>query len=316
MKITMAILVLLTSNYAFAELKWVQGPFWKTIYENRFLIPATTSNKEIKSECQYFRNLAQDSQGNSNNISNVDFKMIDTMALPSDMENPNFQLDLTIGIPNNLTVADHLEKQNEIIELVNSTSVFDALPNYTQMPSEIRLTEPSLSRQIQLVKTSNSLTALADQLRVDLSQPKLLRTGSLVTLRTNSKAIACDLLSGQIKVVLPAQAQVKILLESQIKLQSDYSELEIMAVDLIAKSKNPRVRAALFGFRIGEILDKQYSNSSVQSEKRMLALLDQLFDTETMSPSPVWQEGLHDKTISVPGTSSPVDVTVELTGKE
>ena len=124
------------------------------------------------------------------------------------------------------------------------------------------------------------------------------------------------MLQGKATLKLAAQAQVKITLESQISLQTGYSEIEKTALGLMSKSKNPKVRAAIFGFRMGELLEHDKTIQTEQLENRMLALFEQLFDTESMLPSPVWQDGINQKTLSVSGTSAPVDVFIEILGKQ
>lgn len=314
MKKITPILMLLFVNSASAELKWVRGPFWKTVYENNFSLQMTHSNNELNDECSYFENLVRDTDGNLTDIDNETFKMIDSMTLPGDMVNHTFQHDFKVVIPSSLAVATDLQNVPVISSLVKTEAALDVLPDYTQLPAEIRLLDQSFSNTPLLKKEANGLSKLAEKLFVNLKNPKFVRAGSNLFLRVTSKAHACDLLSGKLTLKLMAQAQVKITLDSQVDLQTGYSKIEKASIDLMTKSKNPKVRAALFGFRMGGLLESENKHDSTQIENRMLALLEQLFDADSMNPSSVWQDGFNQKTLSVSGTSAPVDVQVEIRG--
>ncbi len=307
---------LLFAVNSFAELKWARGPFWKTMYDNSFLLQLESLSAEINDECIYFENIVQDANGTLFDIESVDFIDIDSLALPSDVVHQNFQLDFKLLVPVNLTVASELQNRSDIFSLVKAETALDILPSYTQLPTEIRLLDQTFLSIPQIQKQSSSLVAVADRLAVTIKTPQFIRSGANIFLRVNSKALACDLLNGRASLKMAALALVKITLDSQIKLQTEYSDVENIAVSLMAKSKNPRIRAALFGFRMGELLVGKNTGDTAQMENRMLALLDKLFDSDKMSPSFVWEDGINQKTLSISGTSAPVDVQLEIHAKK
>ena len=127
MKKLTTILILFLVTSASADLKWVRGPFWKTVYENRFSLNLVNINSEITEECSYFESLVQDSNGKPTGIDKETFTTIDSMTLPSDMLNQTFQLDFKVSIPANLTITTEMQNRIDVKTLVNNEALLDIL---------------------------------------------------------------------------------------------------------------------------------------------------------------------------------------------
>ncbi|AZZ36905.1 hypothetical protein CIK05_08915 [Bdellovibrio sp. qaytius] len=314
-KISIIVITLFVQN-SFAELKWVRGPFWKTVYENSFTAQLVNSDKEIIKECAEFENMVWDKYGKPTGIDAELFSSIDTMTLANDMMNESFQLDFKVALAPNLTVATQLQTRPDILAMVNTEAQLDVLPNYTQLPSEIKLL-PQTFKNLPNIITSNSqsLSNAAIRLHTALKPIQVIHTGAEVYVRVQSKALACDLLNDKALIQLNALAEVKISGDSEVKLQTSYNEIKSTSLNLINFTVNPILRAALFGFRIGAILEKSGKYDNEETEKRMLALLNHLFDAKNMNLSPVWVDGLNQtKTLPIDGVSKPVDATLIIRG--
>lgn len=311
MKTTSLIFSLLLTNSANAGLNWVRGTFWQTVYENELHLAVTGVSSELKEECRYFENLAAD-PSNSSYLEKSDFEDLDKGTLPSDMLNPQFVMDFQIEIKPDLISLQNLSKRTDVVGFINSGKASDILPNYTQLPEEMRLVRSAFQGPAQTSVAAMSLTAIGTKLGVAKSFPEIKTDGKRHFLRMRSKSLACDFISNRLKLSVQSQAEVKIALESQITNQKYYDTVEEISEGVIKQSKSSQIRAALFGFKLAKSLLAEENTNSEIIEKRMVDTLKLVFNVEQMEKSNVWTSGISKSVLSVSGTSTPVSVTVNL----
>ncbi len=313
MKTILFLIISISATPLFAGVAWVQTPFWQAPYENSQTLNTAKPTNELVEECKYFESKVWDKNGNNKILDPSDFEMLNTMALPSDMTNQFFYTELKTDVTNNLVIGDHLETNTNIVKMVVENEKSDSLPFYSQVPSQIQIDPKSLSNIATTIeKQEKSLIAMNEQLSLPKRTAVLMQKGGSFFVVFRSKDIICDLLAHRANIKIKAKAQIKIILDNQIKLQNTYSELQSLSQSIMDRSKSQRVRAALIGYKIGGFFENRQTLPKERVENHILQFMNQFFDLETMEPNKNWKEAFGKKILDVDGISQSVDVNLAI----
>ena len=298
---------------ALAGMGLVQTNFWQAPYPQEYELKVKNISQELKESCQHIDKIAWDEEG-ATSIWKAD-QMIRLRSAPLPSQNEDqFQVDFKIVNMRGLNLLSPAQAK-EASELVAVAASADALPDFSQAPFEVDLASSMLSN-FNFKYQSRSLSKVSESFSLPRLPITLIQDKTDFYLRVISKDVACDLISHRMSLGAKSSAQVKISLESQIRLNDFYTRVESISKSVLVSQKNPSVRAALLGFRLGGYLSSRPGMTLSTSEAQLLALMDKFFFIEKMDTNDRWTESNGQKFLSVSGQSSAVEIQVNLTVEE
>lgn len=308
-KITIAFSVLLLTIPAFAGMGLVQTNFWQSPYPSDYKVMIKNSSRELLESCQQLDKVAWNVKGTSQIWRADQMARIRTAPLPSQNEE-TFQIDFEIQNMKGFNLLSEAQMK-ELPELVAVAASVDAIPNFSQVPSEVMLNSSTLSN-LNFVSQPKSLTKVSESFGLTQLPITAFQNQDGSYLRIISKDVACDLILHRVVVGIKTSAVVKISLAQQITISNFYAKVESISKSVVEARKNPVSRAALLGFRLGGFLGLQPLSTPQIAEAELVAIMEKFFDIEKMDLNSRWTYSNGQKFLSVPGQSSGINVQINL----
>jgi hypothetical protein len=293
-KTFLLVLSLLAISPARADIAQVRTPFWQATYEKNLVVKLVAVDRNLDHVCKEFRDLVILSPGKTD-LEPAEFAQMrnQTDSITSQGFSANFKVELSA-----VTAAE-----GNGAMLGNAAQPRTALPEFDQKIARVVPTVAPIigsDGQVSVVAAKDSLTWIAKSLGLKSQRQRFLGTENSTVVQVFGKDLACDLYSGYAHLEYESTVKVSISLESQTRLDDFYRQVEEMTRAVFASQKSSARRAALFGFRLYDLLAPLHLEHG-QGEEMTGAIVDLLFD-ENMRKSSVWSQFDGQDHLNFPGS--------------
>lgn len=280
---------------ALAGVAWAKTKFWQVPYETGLTLKIKAADAKLPQLCKEYTELVKDAD--KSDLSSEEISYMRSQPARA------FEKDFWTSFVLNSEASQVLLAQS--IDKVNSESTQNPQEEiafgYTQKNAEL---VPQLTSytNLAIVDRADSLLSISRSVGLKPLGISIVGSGSQLIIKVSGKDSACDLLSGKANLNLNASAIVKISLEEQTRIDSFYKKIESVSKEVFAKSNSTKLRSALFGFKMADVLTLEKVGYEAGAQY-IHYLVENFFDSD-MNRNEVWRTFNNEWHLSVDGNTS------------
>lgn len=299
-----------TSNYA--SIQWLKTPFWTAPIENHHKLNIDVTD-HFDSDCRRFKRTIYRANGEVRGLLRAESVDINRNLPASNAPFNVTQFYAEFDLSSQLEFGNHLIETN-----AEYSGTAKNLPFYVQNKSYSGAVISLIEKLVPIVKNhEESLTHVSNTLGLSTEKIEIVENHQGVILRVFGRDLVCDLIAGHISIAAEAPGYVE-LDQNQYELMERFYAFELSpALDKTLKSEKSSIqKAALLGFRMGQILEENFNKSSDQRESQILELMNTLLDSHSLKPNQNLQEVGSDLMVILEGNAGLDIVSVEFSTKQ
>ena len=260
----------------------VSTPLWSAPLADTISIKVETKGHQLLSTCRQLETHTYNRKGELGRWVSADsFNFRRNLPLPSASFGTEYFTEEFI--------LSEVEDHGRIFKFKESEPLNrnESLPHYHQNSATTIVPLLDYSKIVIAVANEDKSLYLASQkLGLEASKVEITRSQQGVVLRFSGKDIVCDFIKGKIKLAAEAERYVKITDNAFKSLSTFYKDEVSPIIDKTLKMEgSDQMKAALFGYRMGALLESQTKSSEKSVEAGLSLTMMKFFESKTLKPT-------------------------------